>query len=83
MKKPFEVKFPLQEICRTNHQHFKDMANLRTVAIGCLRGLDKLCQAGVVHCDMKAGKSWGHHGRGGNVRSISIYIYDYIYRYYT
>lgn len=42
------------EICRTNHQHFKDMANLRTVAIGCLRGLDKLCQAGVVHCDMKA-----------------------------
>jgi hypothetical protein len=51
------VKFPLQEICRTNHQHFKDMANLRTVAIGCLRGLDKLCQAGVVHCDMKAGKA--------------------------
>lgn len=42
------------EICRTNHQHFKDMSNLRTVAIGCLRGLELLCNAGVVHCDMKA-----------------------------
>ena len=25
-----------------------------TVAVGCLRGLTLLCEAGVVHCDMKA-----------------------------
>ena len=43
-----------QELCRTNPMHFKDLSNLRTVAVGCLRGLALLCDAGVVHCDMKA-----------------------------
>ena len=37
--------------------HFKNLDNLRTVAVGCLRGLSLLCDAGVVHCDMKVGKS--------------------------
>ena len=36
--------------------HFKNLDNLRTVAVGCLRGLSLLCDAGVVHCDMKVGK---------------------------
>ena len=35
--------------------HFKNLDNLRVVAVGCLRGLKLLAEAGVVHCDMKAG----------------------------
>mmetsp|Transcript_53899 Transcript_53899/g.101000 ORF Transcript_53899/g.101000 Transcript_53899/m.101000 type:complete len:663 (+) Transcript_53899:118-2106(+) len=42
------------EICRTNPMHFKELDNLRVVAVGCLRGLKLLSDAGVVHCDMKA-----------------------------
>ena len=34
--------------------HFKNLDNLRIVAVGCLRGLKLLAEAGVVHCDMKA-----------------------------
>ena len=34
--------------------HFKNLDNLRVVAVGCLRGLKLLAEAGVVHCDMKA-----------------------------
>ena len=43
-----------QEICRTSPMHFKNLDNLRVVAVGCLRGLKLLAEAGVVHCDMKA-----------------------------
>eukprot|EP00913_Durusdinium_trenchii_P009170 g8619.t1 len=54
------------EICRSNPLHFKDLKNLRTVAVGCLRGLSLLCDAGVVHCDMKADNFMWTKGTDGS-----------------
>jgi len=59
------------EICRTNPMHFKNLDNLRTVAVGCLRGLSLLCDAGVVHCDMKADNfMWTKSPEGATVVRI-------------
>ncbi|CAJ1443328.1 unnamed protein product [Effrenium voratum] len=56
------------EICRMDARHFKDLTNLRLVAIGCCRGLALLSEAGVVHCDMKADNfMWTKNSEGETV----------------